>query len=191
VQLDAPPLVVISGAPGSGKTTLARRLSLDLGLPLLEKDALKETLSDAMGAPADVPASMRLGGGAYAVLVEVARTLLDAGCGVIVESNFRRDVSEPILEPLVSRSSALLIHCTAATDILTSRYARRFANGERHPAHLDGARAAGLAEDLSAGRFEPLRLSIPTLVVDSADGWRPSYGEVRDFAARPRSPVAR
>jgi adenylate kinase family enzyme len=38
VQSRAPGLVIVSGAPGGGKTTLARRLSLDVGLPLLSCD---------------------------------------------------------------------------------------------------------------------------------------------------------
>jgi predicted kinase len=57
------PLVIVSGAPGSGKTTLATRLSQDLGLPMLDRDALKEALADAIGHPADVDASARLGAG--------------------------------------------------------------------------------------------------------------------------------
>ncbi|MEX1073326.1 MAG: zeta toxin family protein [Chloroflexota bacterium] len=33
--------------------------------------------------------------------------------------------------------------------------------------------------------------SIPKLVVDTTDGWRPSYEEVRDFAAVPRATLLR
>jgi predicted kinase len=187
VQSRAPALVLVSGAPGGGKTTLARRLSSDLRLPLLSRDELQEALADAMGWPSDVPASMRLGAGSYAVLYRTLAVLLEAGSGAIVDSNFKRGVSEPELRPLLGWSTACLVHCTADSATLQARYADRFARGERHPAHLDGDRAVGLGEDLASGRYEPLNLPIPTLVVDTKDGWRPSYEEVRDFAALPEA----
>src|SRR3954447_25374796 len=41
--------VVISGLPGSGKTTLGRRLAHALSLPLLDKDEILEALFDSPG----------------------------------------------------------------------------------------------------------------------------------------------
>src|SRR5437660_944166 len=43
------PFVIVSGVPGSGKTTLAHRLSLALQLPLLDKDDILESLFDSEG----------------------------------------------------------------------------------------------------------------------------------------------
>lgn len=43
-------LVVISGAPGAGKSTLARALAGAPDLPPFEKDVIKEALGDALGA---------------------------------------------------------------------------------------------------------------------------------------------
>jgi hypothetical protein len=40
------PVIVVTGLPGSGKTTLARQLSASLGLPLLSLDSVKEALVD-------------------------------------------------------------------------------------------------------------------------------------------------
>lgn len=178
-----PRLVIISGAPGAGKTTLARTLALRLRVPLLVKDDLKEAIADEIGPPADVPASQRLGLAAYRVLYDVAQTLATAGVDLIIESNFRRGLSEPDLEPLVLAADCRLLHCTASPVTVRNRYSERFRRGERHPAHLDSARADALAADLEAGRFEPLELGVPTLVVRTDDGYEPRLTEILAFVA--------
>jgi len=52
---DSRKLVYVSGAPGSGKTSLAVPLAAALGYALLAKDRIKETLHDAFGAPRTRP----------------------------------------------------------------------------------------------------------------------------------------
>ena len=44
-----PLLVVVTGPLAAGKTTIARGLSAELGLLLLEKDAIKEHLYETLG----------------------------------------------------------------------------------------------------------------------------------------------
>lgn len=176
-----PMLVIVSGAPASGKTTLATQLAARLDLPLLLRDGIKETLADALGA-SDVEASQRLGAAAYAVLYGVIGSLLAAGAGVVVESNFRHAGSESELLPFVAASDARLIHCEAATELILARYEARTGSPERHRVHMDAERTADLERDLQEGRFEPLRLDIPVLRVDTADGYRPPLERIVAFA---------
>ena len=80
-------LVLVSGAPGAGKSALARPLAALLGLPLLSKDVIKESLFDTLGHVADdeLASSRQLGGAAMELLWRLA-----ARCpAVVLEANFR------------------------------------------------------------------------------------------------------
>ena len=64
-------IVLVSGAPGAGKTTLASPLALRLGWPLIAKDQIKETLFDAMGGVGgSLEESRRFGAGAMECCAE-------------------------------------------------------------------------------------------------------------------------
>jgi predicted kinase len=124
-------VVLVSGAPGSGKTTLAVPLAAKLGFALLSKDRIKETLHDAFGAPApDLAWSRRLGGAAMELLWALAA---DAPA-VVVEANFRpRHAYER------SRISALSarpveVNCVCPPELAARRYAERAA--ATHPVHV-------------------------------------------------------
>src|SRR5690242_10633870 len=85
---DSRRLVYVSGAPGSGKTSLAVPLAAELGYALISKDWIKETLHEALGAPEpDLTWSRRLGGAAMELLWALAA---DAPA-VVIEANFRPD----------------------------------------------------------------------------------------------------
>lgn len=176
-----PLLVIVSGAPGAGKSTLGRTISARLGLPFLSKDELKEAIGDELGAPSDVPASQRLGLAAYRILYAVTARILESGGGAVVESNFRRGQSETDLRPIVELADARLVHCSADFTRVQARYAERYQRGDRHRVHLDGLRARALGDDLATGRFEPLDLDVPTLVVATDDGYRPGLDRILEF----------
>lgn len=105
------PLIVITGSPGSGKTTLAATLQRTLGYPLLQRDALKEVLLDGLGA-VNCAESQRLGGVSWSLLY----AMLDQLAGrapVIVDSNFSQGRDETNLAPVVALSSSVALHCQA------------------------------------------------------------------------------
>jgi predicted kinase len=172
--------VIVSGAPASGKTTLARRLSAELRLPVIAKDNIKELLGDALGAP-DRDASKRLGAATYRLLYATAGWLLEANCGVILESNFWHGAAEPALRPLEMRARTVLVHCESAPEVILRRYAERGARGERHPVHFDAEELPRLRGALAEGRFDPLALDVPVVRVRTDEGYDPEVERVLAF----------
>jgi predicted kinase len=148
--------VVVSGPPGSGKTTVARAIAGDLGLPLFAKDTVKEALMDALGRP-DPETSQRLGGASVAVLVALAA---DNGRGVI-ESTWQRSLALDDLARL--RGPFCEVFCRCAPETARARVEARAAS--RHPGHHDLVR---LGDELWSGeRAEPIAGSWPVVEVDT------------------------
>jgi predicted kinase len=153
-----PLLVVVTGAPGAGKTTLARALSAELQLPLLAKDDVKEALFDSLGA--DGPErSNELGGASFEVLFRVAARCLESGVSCIVEGNF--SWPEPFRALPAARIVQLL--CSVPTDVAVERYANR----ERHPGHVDRVRAGEVEARIEAGEWQALDIGGALIEVDT------------------------
>lgn len=87
VKEQMPVVVVVSGLPASGKSTLSRRLSADLGLPLLSRDALKPAMAD-LAEVAGPDGGWRVGRSIDLLIDHMARRLLDVGIGMVIDSNF-------------------------------------------------------------------------------------------------------
>lgn len=179
-----PLLVIVSGPPATGKTTLARRLSAALGLALLAKDDVKEMLAE-VAPPRSVDESRKLGAASFQSLFRLGARFLDSGIGLILEANFSRGLSEVHLEPLVKFSCGVLVHLSARPDESFRRYRERFDRGERHWAHFDGERAPFTQQTIPAEIWEriaePLALDVPTLVVDTTQSFVDEIEPILDF----------
>ena len=82
--------------------------------------------------------------------------------------------------PLVERSRAVAIHCETSAEILIRRYQARAHTSARHPGHLDWSLSV-FEEQARAGLYEPLDLPIPTLRVDTSNGYQPDFAEILEF----------
>ena len=122
------PVIVVTGLPGSGKTTLARQLSASLGLPLLSLDSVKEALVDHV----DCDDRFAIRAAARNV---IARIVPDCprGCLIDIWVNPVRDHGD-VRDALLGLDAAwfLEVVCTVPVELAIERYADR----PRHQAHL-------------------------------------------------------
>jgi predicted kinase len=131
-------VLIITGPPAAGKTTLGVQLARRLGVPFLSKDLLKETLFDQLGW-SDRPWSRRLASASLALMFKIAGALLDAEVSVALESNFYPEWDTSRLRDLGDhhRCRFAQVVCSASGPTLVERYMQRIASGDRHPGHTD------------------------------------------------------
>jgi len=163
--MEPPLLVVVTGMPSSGKTTVAEGLARDLRLPLIAKDEIKESLYDSLGAD-DVTSSGRLGAAAYALIFALTRAMLSSGVSVIAEANFFRD-QEPLFAALPD-NRLIQLHCEAPLPVLLERYASR----SRHPGHHDTDKIKELPARFESGAHAPLDLRGQLINLDTTHSLR-------------------
>lgn len=178
-----PLLILVSGPPAAGKTTLARRLVGEFSLPLVNKDGIKELLFDTVGTR-DYEWSQSLGRAGIALLYDFTERLLAAGISLIAESNFHTDADSARLAEMRGRLefTPLQIHCTAPADVLEERNERRRRTGERHPVHVQTPQTS-LKPHIEAGVWRPLHIQGLTVIVQTDDfaavDYEPAFRAVR------------
>jgi predicted kinase len=149
--------IVVSGPPGSGKTTLAAPLAAELGLPLVAKDTIKDALMSVLPVP-DVESSKLIGRASIAAMLAVAA---DAPFGAVLDCNFHRSRA---LDELGRLPGAIVeVFCRCDHDVAASRYLDRAPS--RHPGHFHSTRSIDelWTEDVT----QPVAGGWPVLEVDT------------------------
>ena len=188
VQAANPTLILVSGMPATGKSTLAQALADELSWPLFTKDTFKELLYDAGHYDAETltsAASETIGAQSIALLHLAAQTLVQAGLPVILEANFRADLAAQDFAALVSDADVRQVYCTLDLEQVLARYHERLTRGERHPVHVDSYERSDLEHELRTKDYGPIALDIPTLMVDTDTGFDPPIPEVIAFCRQP------
>lgn len=129
-------LVIIAGMPASGKSTVSEILSKRLGMPIIEKDAIKEELFDTIGFN-NYPEKRRLDVASNAVLLRCLDALLKGGTSTIIVNNFRADDNERVKAVIDKYDvKCVTVFFKGDADVFYQRYVERDLKNSRHLGHV-------------------------------------------------------
>jgi len=161
-----PRLMVVTGCPGSGKSTFSRALGAALGKPVLHRDNVKKELSGlAGGAGASIDNAF-----ATSVFFDRVAQSVDNGEWLIVDAAFQHAVWSARLAPLATRAWICVIVCCVSRETNRERrHLRAVADPHWLRLHPDPA----LEEFLKFGvwpeepPYDPPQMPVPTLELDT------------------------
>ena len=129
-------IIILTGMPAAGKSTIAAKLSDAFKLPILEKDNLKEGLFDTLGFE-NYPQKRKLDHAANAVLLRCAEALIKQQVPMIIDNNFDTASGEQLNKLVTDYDcDCLTIFLGGNTDVFYERYVERDRLHLRHLGHI-------------------------------------------------------
>jgi predicted kinase len=175
-----PLLIVISGPPASGKTTLAAKIASKFALPLFTKDTFKEMMYDNAGELPDLAMSRFMGKCSIDILQIITRQLLAHHISFVLEANFDAALFAPVLRAIAEKMPfrCIQIQMTCEGTILTERFRKRATEGNIHPGHQGLQYFDVMQATLAKGRGEAFDIPSDIVWVDTTDLTQVDYTSV-------------
>lgn len=129
-------LILVTGIPAAGKSTMAAVLSERLKLPVISKDTMKELLFDNVGFRSREE-KVNLGIASMEIMYYVAGQLMKTGQSILLENNFEYSSLDGLKKLLEQYPCPVLtITLTGDYKAIYQRFLERESSPDRHRGHV-------------------------------------------------------
>jgi len=178
-------IIVFTGLPGTGKTTLSRQVADSLHVPLFSKDDVKEIMYDEIGW-SDKAFSAKLAHATFRIMDYITEQHLKNDQSLALESNYLPKLANEKFREWQKLYDCRIIQivCRTEVNVLAQRYFDR-QHRDRHPGHNDTGTVtdyiASFHERIRNKEDQPLDVNGPVQIVDTTDFSTVSAQEIANW----------
>jgi predicted kinase len=177
-----PLLIIVTGSPASGKTTLAHILTEKINCPLLSRDELKEGYINTLNvAHNELNNSVDLH--VNNTFFKTTGLLISKGISIIIEAAFQDKLWRPKLLDLSDKAKIKVIICRTNSDLIKTRFINRLSsNSNREKYHGDQSLSLSQEKFIAlTENYQPINIDAPTLQVNTTDNYNPAIEDIINF----------
>lgn len=159
---------------------MAHALARAIRCPAICRDEIKEgfvNTTGQIGEPGD-----EIQWGVYETFFDTLNLLLSHRITLVAEAAFQHKLWAPKLEPLQKIARVRIVLCTVSPELARSRGAERWLADPDRGRFYDDRVEKAPTEGGALGDYDPPHLNVPTLAVDTSDGYQPVFEDIVAFA---------